>query len=108
MAKTIVIDVTPKWVNLVGLFAEWLQRGTADQRTLAKDEMRKMAVMSDDYRENAALYENAKELFDVALEALNDQDRLKEPFRNAAIAERLRKVLETIDPAKFETKKAEV
>ncbi len=41
------IDITPEWVSLVGLFADWIQHGSRRQRKLAIEEITKIATLAD-------------------------------------------------------------
>ena len=41
------IDVTPKWVALYPLYAEWIDSGTKEQKQLVKDELLKLCKVAD-------------------------------------------------------------
>ena len=52
MAKH-TIDCTPKWKNLVPLFISWLQSGEPSQKNLARDEITRLAVIADTFKEHS-------------------------------------------------------
>lgn len=41
------IDVTPKWVALYPVYAEWIDSGTKEQKQLVKDELLKLCKVAD-------------------------------------------------------------
>ena len=49
---TIKLDLEPKWVDLIGLYAEWFQFGTEDQRKIAREELNKLASIGDMVRQS--------------------------------------------------------
>lgn len=50
--KTITIDCTPKWENLVPLFISWLQSGEPSQKKHAREEITRLAVIADTFQEH--------------------------------------------------------
>jgi len=48
MAKQI-IDVTPKWVNLVPMFISWIQEGTPSQKEEARLSIMQLAKIADTF-----------------------------------------------------------
>ena len=48
MAKQI-IDVTPKWENLVPMFIGWIQEGTLSQREEARKSITQLATIADTF-----------------------------------------------------------
>ena len=49
--KIVTIDIEPKWINLIPLYADWLEHGTTEQKELARKEIKKMAVVCDYVRQ---------------------------------------------------------
>ena len=49
--KLNTISIEPKWKDLLPLFIDWLERGKPEQKKLAIDELKKMAVVCDQVRE---------------------------------------------------------
>ena len=45
------IDCEPKWENIVPLYCEWLEYGTDMQKEIAKEELKKIAVVADIVRQ---------------------------------------------------------
>jgi hypothetical protein len=44
-----VIDVTPKWAEVIEIYMTLLENGNADQQETARSEIRRMATIADAY-----------------------------------------------------------
>ena len=47
--KVTTIDVTPKWIDLYPIYAEWVDSGSQKQKQLLKDELLKLCKVADAY-----------------------------------------------------------
>lgn len=47
MAKVKTVNIAPKWMGIYPLFVEWIYRGTAKQKQLVVDELKRLCEMAD-------------------------------------------------------------
>lgn len=67
--KTKLIDVTPKWVNLLPMFFNWLEDSVESQKQCAREEIGRIAKFADtimEHRKHGGLTCKCGETFDLS------------------------------------------
>ena len=84
MSKQVnTIDMTPTWVDILGIYVAVMERGNAEGRAIAKQEMRRMAEAADNW--NASV-KDAQRLRHELREAAAEYSRLWECLDEAGVS----------------------